>query len=123
MDAANELRKDLRNHAVMHGRKASDVRLIPDLSFFLAPTRKEAEELFTYTHARKLVSIKEVTGLDLTDWPEDCPVRAEDLPPAPVKVGSKTHAGLLELLIRREEPLCFPICYVGLRLSVRVIDR
>lgn len=110
MDAAIELRKDLRNHAVMHGRKANDVRLIPGLSLFLAPTRKEAEELFTYTHARtdrarKLVSIKEMTGLDLTDWPEDRPVRAEDLPPAPVKVRSKTHAGLLERLIRREEPV------------------
>ncbi|MDM7853136.1 NtaA/DmoA family FMN-dependent monooxygenase [Pseudochrobactrum kiredjianiae] len=110
LDAAIDLRKDLRSLAESHGRKADDVRLLPGLSLYLAPTRKEAEELFIYTHARtsrarKIASIRDMTGLDLTNWADDQPVKAADLPPVPVVLRSKTHAGLLRRLIEREEPV------------------
>jgi alkanesulfonate monooxygenase SsuD/methylene tetrahydromethanopterin reductase-like flavin-dependent oxidoreductase (luciferase family) len=83
------------------------VRLLPGLSLYLAPTRKEAEELFSYTHARgdrtrKIAYIRDMTGLDLTDWPEDRLISPSDLPPPPEKVRSKTHAGLLQRLLLKE---------------------
>ncbi len=107
IDAAINLRNDLRSLAQSHGRNADDVRLLPGLSLYLAPTRKEAEELFSYTHARgdrtrKIAYIRDMTGLDLTDWPEDRLIRPSDLPPPPEKVRSKTHAGLLQRLLQKE---------------------
>jgi FMN-dependent oxidoreductase (nitrilotriacetate monooxygenase family) len=107
IDAAINLRNDLRSLAQSHGRNADDVRLLPGLSLFLAPTRKEAEELFSYTHARgdrtrKFAYIRDMTGLDLTDWPDDRLIRPSDLPPPPEKVRSKTHAGLLQRLLQKE---------------------
>ncbi|OYR18178.1 NtaA/DmoA family FMN-dependent monooxygenase [Brucella thiophenivorans] len=107
IDAAISLRNDLRSLAERHGRKADDVRLLPGLSLYLAPTREEARELFSYTHARgdrarKITYIRDMTGLDLTDWPEDRLIRPSDLPPPPEKTRSKTHAGLLQRLLLKE---------------------
>ncbi|QWK79414.1 NtaA/DmoA family FMN-dependent monooxygenase [Ochrobactrum sp. BTU1] len=107
IDAAISLRNDLRSLAQSHGRNSDDVRLLPGLSLYLAPTRKEAEELFSYTHARgertrKIAYIRDMTGLDLTDWPEDRLIRPSDMPPPPEKVRSKTHAGLLQRLLHKE---------------------
>lgn len=106
---AINLRNDLRTLAQSHGRDADDVRLLPGLSLYLAPTRKEAEELFSYTHARgdrsrKIAYIRDMTGLDLTDWPEDRLICPSDLPPPPEKVRNKTHAGLLQRLLQRDAP-------------------
>ncbi|MBJ6133644.1 NtaA/DmoA family FMN-dependent monooxygenase [Ochrobactrum sp. Q0168] len=108
MEAAIDLRRNLRDRAQFHGRKSDDVRLLPGLSLYLAPTRKEAEELFAYTHARgdrarKIAFIRELTGLDLSGWPANRLIRPADLPPPPEKVRSKTHAGLLRRLLQREE--------------------
>ncbi|SMH46556.1 NtaA/DmoA family FMN-dependent monooxygenase [Azospirillum agricola] len=108
-DAAVDLRRDLRRLAEGHGRSADAVRLLPGLSLYLAGSRAEARELFAETHAgtqraRKLASIREMTGLDLSDWPEDRPVTAADLPPPPERPRSRTHAGLLRRLIEREGP-------------------
>lgn len=107
IDAAISLRNDLRSLAQSHGRNSDDVRLLPGLSLYLAPTRKEAEELFSYTHARgertrKIAYIRDMTGLDLTDWPEDRLIRPSDMPPPPEKVRTKTHAGLLQRLLHKE---------------------
>lgn len=107
--AAVELRGDLRKRAVAVGRAADDIRLLPGLSLYLAPSRSEAEELFMATHARvdrrrRIAAIREMTGLDLTEWPDDRPVLAEDLPPPPTKVRSRTHTDLLTRLIERETP-------------------
>ena len=107
IDAAISLRGDLRALARSHGRNTDDVRLLPGLSLYLAPTREEARELFSYTHARgdrarKIAYIRDMTGLDLTDWPEDRLIRPSDIPPPPQKTRSKTHAGLLQRLLLRE---------------------
>lgn len=107
IDAAISLRGDLRSRAQSYGRHADDVRLLPGLSLYLAATREEARELFSYTHARgdrgrKISYIREMTGLDLTDWPEDRLIRPSDIPPPPEKVRSKTHAGLLQRLLLKE---------------------
>mgnify|MGYP003852515829 CR=1 FL=1 len=107
-DSGIELRKDLRRRAGGHARKPDDIRVLPGLSLYLAENRAQARELFAETHARmekprKLASIREMTGLDLTDWPEDRPVAATDLPPPPAKVRSRTHSDLLRRLILREE--------------------
>ncbi|WP_193171459.1 NtaA/DmoA family FMN-dependent monooxygenase [Nisaea nitritireducens] len=109
IEAATELRQDLRRRAEEHGRKASDIRLMPGLSLYLAQSRKEAAALFKETHnrmdsARKLDSILAMTGLDLRDWPQQQRVTAADLPPLPEKLRSRTHAELLRRLILREEP-------------------
>lgn len=107
IDVAINLRNDLRSLAQSHGRNANDVRLLPGLSLYLAPTRKEAQDLFSYTHARgdrtrKIAYIREMTSLDLTDWPEERMIHPSDLPPPPEKVRSKTHALLLQRLLQKE---------------------
>ncbi|MEP2183169.1 LLM class flavin-dependent oxidoreductase, partial [Roseibium sp.] len=109
IEAAVELRQDLRRRAEGHGRKADDIRLMPGLSLYLAQSREEAVSLFNETHtrmdsARKFASIMAMTGLDLRDWPTQRRVTAEDLPPLPEKLRSRTHAELLRRLILREEP-------------------
>ena len=110
VEAATDLRRDLRQRAEGHGRRADDIRLLPGLSLYLAPTRKEAEELFAFTHARgdrnrKIVHILKLPGLDLADWPEDRRITAADLPSDLPAGASKTHAELLRRVIVREEPL------------------
>ncbi|AJE47129.1 NtaA/DmoA family FMN-dependent monooxygenase [Celeribacter indicus] len=109
MEAAIELRRDLRRRARAHGRPEDAVRLMPGLSLYLAATEAEARELYRATHAgadeaRKLANIREMTGLDLSGWPKDRRIRASDLPPAPQKVRSRTHAALLRRAIERQEP-------------------
>lgn len=106
-DAALELRRDLSRRAERHGRSPADIRLLPGLSLYLAATREEARELFLHTHARidrrrKFASIKEMTGLDLSEWPTDRPVTRDDLPPPLAKTSSRTHTSLLRRLIERE---------------------
>lgn len=107
MDAALDLRRDLSRRAERHGRDPQDIRLLPGLSLYLAPTREEARALFMQTHARldrrrKFASIKEMTGLDLSEWPVDRLVTREDLPPPLAKTNSRTHTNLLRRLIERE---------------------
>ncbi|MFS8038929.1 NtaA/DmoA family FMN-dependent monooxygenase [Xanthobacter sp. AM11] len=108
-EAAIDIRKDMNNRAQAQGRAHGDVLVLPGLSLYLAASRSEARELFAHTHARadrarKIAGIREMTGLDLSDWEETRPVTAADLPPAPAKVRSRTHAELLRRLIAREEP-------------------
>ena len=108
-DAARELRSDLRTRAVSHGREADDIRILPGLSLFLAPTRAEARDLFAETNARlrkdrSLATILEMTGLDLSDWPATRQVSASDLPPPPSRVRSRTHSQLLRRMIERDAP-------------------
>lgn len=109
MDAAIELRRDLRRRAKAHGRSENAVRLMPGLSLYLADTEAEANELYRATHAqadeaRKMACILEMTGLDLTEWPKDHRVCLNDLPQMPQKLRSRTHAELLRRAIERHEP-------------------
>lgn len=106
-EAALELRRDLIARAERHGRAAQDIRLLPGLSLYLAPTREEARALFMATHnrldrPRKFASIKEMTGLDLETWPLDRPITRDDLPPPLAQTSSRTHTHLLRRLIERE---------------------
>ncbi|MCA2376021.1 NtaA/DmoA family FMN-dependent monooxygenase [Agrobacterium genomosp. 3 str. RTP8] len=107
MQAAIELRADLRRRAEGHGRRADEVKLMPGLSIYLASSRKEALELFAETHARAnraraFASIRDMTGLDLSEWPLTRIVTASDLPLPPETPRSRTHANLLRRLIERE---------------------
>ena len=109
MEVAIELRRDLRRRAKAHGRREEAVRLMPGMSLYLADTEAEARDLYRATHARaddsrKFANILEMTGLDLSDWPKERNIRANDLPPPPAKVRSRTHAGLLRRAIERHEP-------------------
>ena len=107
MQAAIELRADLCRRAEGHGRKPDGVKLMPGLSLYLAETGKEAQDLFAETHARAnraraFASIRDMTGLDLSDWPLMRIVTASDLPSPPETPRSRTHANLLRRLIERE---------------------
>ena len=107
--AAFGLRADLRCRAEALGRRGDDIRILPGLSLFLAPTKAEAKDLFAETNARVsrqrgLGTVQDMTGLALTDWPEDRKVTASDLPPPPDKVRSRTHSQLLRRVIERDEP-------------------
>ena len=107
--AALDLRTDLRRRARQHGRPVDDIRLLPGLSLYLASTRSEARDLFAFTHqrtdrSRKLARIFKLTGLDITDWPDDRRVKAVDLPEAASHGASTTHFELLRRVIQRDEP-------------------
>ncbi len=107
MQAAIELRADLRQRAERHGRSPDVVKLMPGLSLYLADTKNEALELFAETHARAnhgriFASIQNLTGLDLSDWSLTRIVTPSDLPPPPETPRSRTHANLLRRLIERE---------------------
>ncbi len=84
---------------------------VADLVFaptpYLAESREEAREIFMQTHARldrarKFATIRQMLGLDLSDWPLDRPISAADLPPPVANPGSRTHTDLLRRLIERE---------------------
>ncbi|WP_422374736.1 NtaA/DmoA family FMN-dependent monooxygenase [Roseibium sp.] len=107
--AALDLRTDLRSRARAGGRNEDDIRVLPGLSLFLAPTAAEAKELYAETNARvsrqrSLDTVLEMTGLDLSDWPADRKIAATDLPAPPEKVRSRTHSDLLRRMIERDEP-------------------
>lgn len=109
MEAAAELRKDLRQRAQGHGRAADDILVLPGLSLYLADSRKQAQELFAETHARSsrsraLASVEGLIGLDLSDWPGERRIGKADLPPLPDAPRSRTHAELLYRAIQRSEP-------------------
>ncbi len=83
------------------------MRLLPGFSLYLAESREEAREIFMQTHARldrarKFATIRQMLGLDLSDWPLDQPISAADLPPPVANPGSRTHTDLLRRLIERE---------------------
>lgn len=107
IEAALDLRRDLSRRAEKHGRCPADIRLLPGLSLYLADTREQARELFMQTHARidkprKFASIKEMIGIDLSEWPEDRPITRDDLPPPASNPNSRTHTNLLRRLVERE---------------------
>ncbi|WP_172329465.1 NtaA/DmoA family FMN-dependent monooxygenase [Mangrovicoccus sp. HB161399] len=108
-EAAASLRADLRARAARQGRDPGAIKVLPGLSLYLAASRAEARDLHAATHARvdrarKLASIREMAGLDLSDWPADRPILSADLPEAPVAPRSRTHAELLRRMILRDSP-------------------
>lgn len=108
-DAAVDLRSDLRERARKHGRSPDAIKVLPGLSLYLASSRAEARDLFSETHARldkarKLAVVREMTGIDLTDWPDTRPITAKDLQPPPETPRSRTHMLLLRRMIERDSP-------------------
>ncbi len=91
MQAALTMRRALSARAVVHYRRPSDVLLLPGLSLYLGQTRQQARDLFMATHhrmtrAQRAARVRDASGLDLTDWPDDKRIGVEDLPraaPAP----------------------------------------
>lgn len=109
MAAGIELRADLRKRAERLGRKADDVRVLPGLYFFLAPTREEAWELHRRAHAhltreRRLDALKTVIGLDVAHLGGADRVTAGMLPLRDTPVRSRTHADLLRRFIEENNP-------------------
>lgn len=107
LQAAQDLRDDLSLRALRHGRDPAEVRLLPGLSLYLADTREQAREIFMHTHGRldrtrKLQQIREMTGLDVSNWPDDQPITPADLPAPPPSPASRTHSHLLRRLLARE---------------------
>lgn len=108
MDAALELRCDIRKRATAYGREPDDIRLLPGVSLFLAETRDAAQALFAATHKgigdqRKIDLIRENTGIDVTALSPDTCVTPEMIV-RPDNVRSNTHAELLYRRIERDDP-------------------
>lgn len=109
MHVAVDLRRDLMARAKMYGRSPEAVKLLPGLSLFLAESRDEALDMFMRTHARfdetrRLVTIRQLIGLDLTGWPKERKVTAMDLPVLTEAPRSRTHTQLLRQMIERRSP-------------------
>lgn len=109
MPVAVDLRRDLMARAKTHGRSPDAIKLLPGLSLFLADSRDEALDMFMWTHARsdearRLATIRQMTGLDLSGWPKDRRVTAADLPAVTAPPRSRTHTKLLRQMIERCSP-------------------
>lgn len=107
--AAIELRADLRRRAETFGRSPDAIRVLPGLYFFLADTRREAQELYEAAHAhlsreRRYASLQSILGLRLEGLPPDRRVTPELLPDPALPVRSRTHADLLRRLIAERQP-------------------
>jgi len=109
MAAGIELRADLRRRAERLGREADDVRVLPGLYFFLAPTREEAWALHRRAHAhltreRRLDALKSAIGLDVSGLAPTDRVTTDMLPVRDAPVRSRTHADLLRRFIEANRP-------------------
>lgn len=108
-EAAHELRRDLRQRAVQAGRSVQDVRVLPGLSLYLAPTREEARTLFDQTHAQlgraqRLAKLAAILGVAVDELPDDRPLTLDDFPEPAQPVRSRTHADLLRQRITSDRP-------------------
>ncbi|WP_367193189.1 NtaA/DmoA family FMN-dependent monooxygenase [Amorphus sp. 3PC139-8] len=108
-EAGAELRQDLRERAVAHGRGEEAPLVLPGLSLYLADTKAEAEALFAATHARqdparRFKAIEALIGVDLAEASPDQRVTIESLPALRADVRSRTHADLLRRYIARTAP-------------------
>jgi FMN-dependent oxidoreductase (nitrilotriacetate monooxygenase family) len=109
MAAGIDLRSDLRARAERLGRRADDIRVLPGLYFFLAPTREEASELHRRAHAhlnheRRVESVRTVLGLDISRLGPASRVTPDMLPVPDAPVRSRTHADLLRRFIEANSP-------------------
>lgn len=109
MAASIELRADLRRRAERLGRRPDDVRVLPGLYFFLAPTREEAWELHARAHAhltreRRLEQLRTVIGLDASHLAAADRITPGMLPERQAPVRSRTHADLLRRFIEENDP-------------------
>ena len=94
---------DIKQRAVLQGRKPGDVKILPGLSLVLGRTRAEAQERHEATMARiadqdALVSIQRLAGgLDLSQFPLDGP-----LPPLPPSNAARGRQKMLVDMAERE---------------------
>lgn len=108
-EAACELRADLRQLAQQAARAASDVRVLPGLSLYLADTRTEAQDLYDQAHAhlghaQRLAKLETILGTSVTHLPTDRPLGPDDFPTPAQPVRSRTHDALLRQRINRDRP-------------------
>ncbi len=109
VDTALRMRGQLSARALAHRRQPRDVRLMPGLSLYLAPTRAEAMDLFMANNIRitrnqRADRLREAVGLDVADWPDDRPVRLADLPAAHVSPRTAAHVAAIRAIIDRDSP-------------------
>ena len=107
-ETARQLRQELHELAARQGRRPEAVKLMPGLSLYLAETGSAARQLHADTHARRdpardRKSIRDLLGVDVSDWPLDRLMQPDDLPAEGDFVPrSRTHATLLRDLVTRE---------------------
>lgn len=94
---------DVKSRMAKYGRAAGDLKIMPGLNYFVAPTQAQAQEKFEHLQdlippAVGLKMLSHYIGHDLTCCPEDGPL--PDLPDK--KVGNTTRTELLVGLARRE---------------------
>lgn len=106
---------DLKSRVARRGRNPKSVKILPGLSFVVAPTEAEAREKFEYLQslihpmvARELVSMT-LGGADLAPYPMDGPL--PDLAPTN---GSQSTFDSVMRLARREQ---LTIRQLGVRLA------
>lgn len=109
LDAAQELRAELRRLAVQAGRAEHEVRVLPGLNLYLAGSRNEAQALFERAHAhlgrgQRLGKLASILGISLDGLPTDRRLEPRDFPEPAQPVRSRTHAELLRRRIANERP-------------------
>lgn len=106
---AQQMRSQLSARAMAHRRAPRDIRLLPGLSLYLAPTRDEARALFQDNHrrvgrAQRLQRVQEAIGLDLSSWPDDRRITPADLPKTHHSMRSASHRALLQRIVSDTQP-------------------
>ncbi len=109
LEAGIALRTDLRARAEKYGRNPNDIKVLPGLSLYLAPSREQANALYEATHTsltpeRKLAYVTQHLGVDFTGLDLATPITLSMLPQPSEQVLSHTHTHLLRSFIARESP-------------------
>lgn len=113
IDSGIELRQNLQERALKHGRKASSIRVLPGLSLILANDRKEAQEIYKHSvydddlqadRLRKYAYIKKHLNLDVSQFAADEPIDISRLEHPSQSMPSRTHTALLRRFIKEHKP-------------------
>ncbi|WP_211665413.1 NtaA/DmoA family FMN-dependent monooxygenase [Leucothrix arctica] len=105
-NSAKTLRSELRERATAMGRNPNDIRILPGLNLYLAPTHEQAQALYQATRTDKMrerqrAFISTSLGLNLTNVSDDDLISASMMGEMG-SVRSKSHSLLVRRLVHRE---------------------
>ncbi|MFO6421513.1 NtaA/DmoA family FMN-dependent monooxygenase [Hylemonella sp. W303a] len=109
LEAARELRTELRQGALQNGRAAHDIRMLPGLSLYLADSQSEAQALFEQAQvhlgrAQRLAKLASILGIAVDGLPTNRRLGPDDFPEPLLPVRSRTHAELVRRHIADHRP-------------------
>ncbi|MGM9986171.1 MAG: NtaA/DmoA family FMN-dependent monooxygenase [Bacillaceae bacterium] len=109
MEAAMELRQNIKKRTQQHGRQPEEIRILPGLYFFIGDSYEEAQAMHQQAHEHltlehKYASVERIIGSNLRKFSLKEKITERSLPIGNQPVRSRTHADLLHRYIIQNEP-------------------